>query len=750
MRVILLLAVLLVSRPGSAATVLDVGAGRAFTDLQAAVNACPAAGCEIRLHDSSLVLPREVWIEGKSSLSILRSVELEKAGKRVRLHHPANLDPLGLAGTSIDPTDALRPAGWRRWPNTCTTGPGGSVDTTNPYSTSGFQHNGMVVVMHSRDIHLEGLAFEGGRARQFENKLVWDCKGSLFFGNVGLNLFQSLRATVRECSFSGFHAALYVQGRNPQGALAIYPPSPFGPSERWTRPGEVGDHTVERNRFHGNTWAIFDEAEWDLPSSFRWNRAWRNFNRSWDSLKAAHSGTGATEWSYNPGGFLMVRDVVRAVHRIHHNILWANPRVVGNGGWRAGSQHHLHDNLIGGFEDDSVAAISAVKATSSLNVQGSFSNQFPYWSEWLDHNAIVLPPGAVRDTTLTRTWGNVRDSALCSAMYGKPTPTCLATFDKPVTGSVPMGLPWPGASFPLGSGFLATVDGKTVRSADPGITDPLVDGGWIAAFSAPNGRVHPILPGRNRWLRSVRLLSFDPARPDFLVPDTLDVAVRNGLMGAGSPRSTTDSTDIGWPVDGRFLEPWGADARERLSNLGSGCFGVPMVAGPGGVPPGAKWRRLTLWSLPWTEMSTVPSTEPLDRPLKPLVDSTWRASSRLVVCSDSAVRAADAIRLDGVLEADGTISTLTSWVLGGTAINLPVSTSRTSTLVRLSVQTAPGLLRIEGLDPQSMVRVIQPNGRVLAQGTALAGKFELSRIRGVLIIEATQHSLPVRAVFAVP
>lgn len=151
-----------------------------------------------------------------------------------------------------------------------------------------------------------------------------------------------------------------------------------------------------------------------------------------------------------------------------------------------------------------------------------------------------------------------------------------------------MGLPWPGASFPLGSGFLATVDGKTVRSADPGIKDPLVDGGWIAAFSAPNGRVHPILPGRNRWLRSVRLLSFDPASPEFLLPDTLDQAVRSGLLGAGSPRSITDSTDIGWPVGGRFLEPWGADSRERLSNLGSGCFGVPMVAGPGGVPAGAK------------------------------------------------------------------------------------------------------------------------------------------------------------------
>lgn len=149
-------------------------------------------------------------------------------------------------------------------------------------------------------------------------------------------------------------------------------------------------------------------------------------------------------------------------------------------------------------------------------------------------------------------------------------------------------------------------------------------------------------------------------------------------------------------------------------------------------------------------MSTVPNTEPLDRPLKPLVDSTWRAGSRLVVCSDSAVRTADAIRLDGVLEANGTISTLTSWVLGGTAITLPVSISRTSTRARLSVHTAPGLLRIEGLDPQSKVRVIQLNGRVLAQGTAAAGRFEMPRARGVLIIEATQHSLPVRAAFVIP
>ena len=727
----------------ASATVLDVGSGRAFTTLQAAVDACPADGCEIRIHDSVLVLPREVWIEGKRNLSISRSSVLAASNRRVRLSHQEGFDPFAAAGTATNPSDPQRPPGWRRWPVGCKDTLGGSQDRKNPYSSSGFQYNGMMVVQGSSDVLLEGLLFDGGGARQFENTYVWDCKLHLLFGNVGLNLFQSRRVTVRDSEFRGFFAAMYLQGRNPQGALAIYNRLDQGDPgiPKWTRPGLVGDHLVERDLFHSNVWAIFDEAEWDMPSTFRWNRAWRNFNRAWDSLDATHEGVG--EWTYMMGGFLIVRDVARVVHRIHNNILWAMPRIATHAGWRAGTQHLFQDNLVGGFDDDSIVRMKGL---------GEYADLLPRWSMWLQGNAFVLAPGAARDSTITRTWGRVDDSLLCTGMYGVPTRTCDLTFDEPVVRTVPVSMPWKGWSLPLGSAYTARVDGKAVVTSDPGLVEPFWNGGWIDSSSGIW-----IRPARNRWLRSIPLRSPDPARADFLMPDTATPEVRLGLMGQGSTSSGWDSPDIGLPLRGRFTEPWGPDPQRRFEGAGTGCYRAWMAAGRGGVPADARLARIELWSLPWTEMSDVPTRTPARMPLKPLADSSWREGGWLAVCSDTLPRkgedhvGSDAIRLDLVLRSGTRLSQMASFVFGGSDVELPVSTRNASvTRTGLRIHRVGRGTWVESPHEGSQVRFVSPDGRNLAYGRIQGGRFELPRRKGIGFVEIATPSGRMRSAVVNP
>lgn len=732
--------------PASAA-VLDVGAGRAFATLQAAVDACPADGCEIRIHDSVLVLPREVWIEGKRNLSIMRSAELAASNRRVRLAHPKAFDSFAGAGTATNPSDPQRPSGWRRWPVGCKDTLGGSVDRKNPYSASGFQYNGMMVVLGSSDVLLEGLLFDGGGVRLFENSLVWECRLNLVFGNVGLNLFQSRRVTVRESEFSGFFAAMYLQGRNPQGALAIYNHLELGDPTvpKWTRPGMVGDHLVERDLFHSNVWAIFDEAEWDMPSTFRWNRAWRNFNRSWDSLDATHEGNG--EWSYMMGGFLIVRDVARAVHRIHNNIFWAMPRIATHAGWRAGTQHLFQDNLVGGFDDDSI---------SRLMAREGYADLLPRWSVWLQGNAFVLAPGAARDSTFTRAWGRVDDSLLCTGMYGVPTRACDLTFDDPVARTVPVSMPWKGWSIPLGSAFAAKVDEKVVVASDPGLVEPLWNGGWVDSSSGAYGRIW-IRPGRNRWLRSIALRSFEPSRDDFLMPDTGTPEVRLGLMGQGSTNSGWDFPDIGLPLGGRFAEPWGPDPQRRFEETGAGCYRAWMAAGRGGVPTDARLARIELWSLPWTEISDIPAKMPARMPLRPLADSSWREGGWLSFCSDSLPRkgedlqGSEAIRLDLVLRSGARLSQMASFVLGGSGVQLPVSARKASTAwTGLRIHRTGSGAWVESPHEGSPVRFVHTNGRILASGRIQNGRFELPRCNGFGVVEIATPSGRMRSLVINP
>lgn len=269
---------------GAAAPIL-VGTGGSLADIQAAIHSCPEAGCEIVLTDSVYELPRELWIEGKTDFVLRRSDALASSGVRPRLHFAAGFDPFAVKGTAENPDDPERPAGWLKWPTKPGAGAGGALDKTNPYSKIGYTHGGMIVVYRSRDVVLKGIALDGGIPRTFVDTGVYEGGSDLIHGTVGLNLLQSLRVRLTESDVAGFFYGVRSHGGNPYGINVEDPFTDcFEPPARLEFPEAVGEHRIDKNRLHGNIWAVASTSETDYGSLFEFNLAWDNRNDKWDAM----------------------------------------------------------------------------------------------------------------------------------------------------------------------------------------------------------------------------------------------------------------------------------------------------------------------------------------------------------------------------------------------------------------------------------------------------------------------------------
>ena len=340
--------------------------------IQAAINDCaPGDSCTIHLVDSVYVLDRAIWMVGKTNLALVGATV---SGQRPKLAYRPELttmvaSPFATGGGAkkvrkvftlpflieadgkpcagdaarcgIDPK---RPSGWLMWPyrSVSTPGaptnlPGDAGDTSNPYSATGFQRNGMIELESSRDVRIEGLLLDGGRSMCFLNTAVWSGMYDLLFGSVGLNSTRSLRTTLRDCEIRSFFAAVYLHGDTAKA-------SPLG---------QTGDQLLEKNWVHDNWWFVYDEMERDLGSTIRYNVAWNNIDKALqhpDSL--ADVSAAAAETNNQTGGFLFQFDSVVAAHKIHNNTFHRHGIVVGYGGWgKRELLHQFYNNILAGPVD---------------------------------------------------------------------------------------------------------------------------------------------------------------------------------------------------------------------------------------------------------------------------------------------------------------------------------------------------------------------------------------------------------------
>jgi hypothetical protein len=384
------------------------------TDIQKAINDCaPIDICTINLVDSSYLLSRPIWIEGKNNLAIVAN---RTGSKPLVQFLPALLTRIanpntGKGGTPpaqvarlftlpfLDPVtgvaDPKRPAGWMMWPFEGSTSdlplagadPGHTNDTTTGYSSSGFQYNGMFVVHKSQDVTIRGIALKS-QPTFFQNRRVWSAKYDVLLGNVGVNMNQSLRTKVQDCDISGFFAAFYIQGRNVGGAFGRANVNDLDDADivPLSRFGQIGDHLIERNYVSNNWWFAYNEIDWDIGSTIRYNVAFQNMNKSFqygDTLTDPASA--GDELNNMTGGFMYAKDAVVIPHRMYNNTILSSPIVLGHGYWRTNVQSLFYNNVIS-FVNLSTGAAAPVGAGDQHNLLG-------WYGEMAWNNTIQLMPG---------------------------------------------------------------------------------------------------------------------------------------------------------------------------------------------------------------------------------------------------------------------------------------------------------------------------------------------------------------------
>ncbi|MBK9576057.1 MAG: hypothetical protein IPO40_03190 [Fibrobacteres bacterium] len=390
--------------------------------IQEAVDACPAAGCVISLSDALYKLPNTLLIYEKSNLTIKGALGV----KPVIQFQDKGL----LAGPFFSAADAAnQPAGWKQWPLNNSTAVGGSKNTSNPYSTSGYQQNGAILIKQSSNITLENLVVDGVAPIPVGHLGIWDPDGNpTLLGNFGVNLFLSKEVTLRNTKIQNCFSGMYIFGRNKGGAMArdnkadldkdqLLPNSQFGYS---------GQHMVEYSELADNIWGVYVESDWDLGSTFHHNLVYNNYNRDFTAWMACVPGaqTGAvcaatapaaiknnSEAGNQAGGFMYGKDFVTVAYKIYNNTFYRNASIFGWGQWRATTQHVVYNNLIANMYLDYNTSRTGLKSDNfrkyfsnvdliSKYTDGIYNNTFAIFPEKVSINSMKVTDSAA--TTLAR------------------------------------------------------------------------------------------------------------------------------------------------------------------------------------------------------------------------------------------------------------------------------------------------------------------------------------------------------------
>lgn len=375
--------------------------------VQNAVDNCPAddpSGCRILLQGKSYTLKNTLFIRNKSNITITSA----SASIRPELVFQ---DDGSKAGPDSDPdTLDMKPAGWKHWPvDQSATLPGGSKNSSNPFSTNGIQRNGVVLIQGSHNITLEGIGINGQAAIGWGAPGVWGT-GSTFYGNFGINLYLSGKVTVRNCEIKNCFSGFYIMNRNLGGALAHKNPddldaSKLAPGSRY---GEMGGHLIEQCLIHDNIWGAYEESNYDLGNTWRFNRMWDLHNSS--STMNAWVGTGAPTYTRSnyatnkptldkngeaanlQGGFLYMKDNVAVPDKIYHNTFVKVTKLFAFGGWRGGTQHYFYNNLITDPWLDYNADTSAfLTANFSTQIGGSNDKTASMGQFMYDNTFAIFP-----------------------------------------------------------------------------------------------------------------------------------------------------------------------------------------------------------------------------------------------------------------------------------------------------------------------------------------------------------------------
>jgi hypothetical protein len=209
-----------------------------------------------------------------------------------------------------------------------------------------FDRNGALQILKTRNVIIDGIAIDGGGGFAYGYNNIWDNKSPLQFGNCAVSIYKSGGCIIRNCDISNAYIGINFKDRNTGGIFANANPSDVDTSEviPMSRYGQMGNHLIEHNRIHNNSFGIFTESSWDLGSVFRYNLIYENHHPSEAFATTVKNST--SDGQYQPGGAFMFKDIQASPFAIYNNTFWHNCLIF-CGHWQAGYQHLVFNNIFG-------------------------------------------------------------------------------------------------------------------------------------------------------------------------------------------------------------------------------------------------------------------------------------------------------------------------------------------------------------------------------------------------------------------
>lgn len=369
-----------------------------------------------------------------------------------------------------------------------------------------FDQNGALRVLRARNVIIEGIKVDGDGAYPWEWPSVWENKWALFHGNAAITLWIAGDVVIRNCDLTNAYFGINVKDRNEGGIFANANPADI---DTWNIVplagfGRTGNHIIENNRIHDNSYGMFFESVWDQGSVIRYNLFYENHHtRSVASKVAGFTSEGGNQ----PGGAIFFKDHVLSPLAIYNNTFWHN-RATFVANWQVGGPHLIFNNIIA--QPDSLAGLHQ-------DISGKFPARM--------HHTLYAAQGqrvqsrnqdyyvGMRDPDGTHIDTNVRVTAVSQVRI-------LNSMDRVEI-----------------EGMRVNVQVET--SEGPVDTTIFVD--WAiqpgARITKPFGANSTV-----RWFE-MKFLSTDPDSPDFLVPDWDDPDVDRLVLDQGWPEAAILDAD---------------------------------------------------------------------------------------------------------------------------------------------------------------------------------------------------------------
>jgi hypothetical protein len=295
---------------GNTLTVSKDGRGK-YSTIQAAINASNA-GDSVLILDTA-TYPEQVTIDStKNDLILLSNNPTLLSKPKIIWRDTLNVGPRTYAESVID-------------------------------SMITFHANGALRLINCRNIAIDGLKIDGGGWYVFGYEAVWNGMSALEYGNVGLTIWNSGGVLIKNCDISHAYSGIYLSDYNQGGIYAVanskdllLKATPFSHFSL------MGNHVIEFNRIHNNSFGMYFEQMYDLGTIIRNNLLFENHHYSDTFALKVKSLT--SEGSNEPGGAMIFKDNMLSPLAIYNNTFWHNFLLfVGN--YEPGQQHLLFNNI---------------------------------------------------------------------------------------------------------------------------------------------------------------------------------------------------------------------------------------------------------------------------------------------------------------------------------------------------------------------------------------------------------------------